>query len=261
MTTSPTAQVETSEGTTSTVEPKGSAGGLPRASTTPPPARRPPSRPRGRSTSTSTGSAATSARTARAPAPPRRAGARRRGAASRSTTPSSTSGTATRRAATRSPARPTFAARRSRTATASSSSRRCTRAGIPGRTVHIHAKVHLDKQTVLTTQFYFDDAFNAQVFEGLPTPPAPAATPSTTRRLYDSDLELTLSDEATATRADHARRGERLTTADPAGIPCASESVASARYSRLRCLCSLGAGVDGREASPPAYSFPGDKTK
>jgi Rieske Fe-S protein len=36
----------------------------------------------------------------------------------------------------------------------------------------------------------------------------------------------------------------------PAGIPCASESVASARCSHFGCLCSLGAGVDGRRASP-----------
>jgi hypothetical protein len=36
----------------------------------------------------------------------------------------------------------------------------------------------------------------------------------------------------------------------PAGIPCASESVASACCSRFGCLCSLGAGVDGRRASP-----------
>jgi hypothetical protein len=35
----------------------------------------------------------------------------------------------------------------------------------------------------------------------------------------------------------------------PAGTPCASESVASARCSRLGCLCSLGAGVDGRRTS------------
>ena len=87
----------------------------PPASTTRPPARRPPSRPRAPSTSTSTGSAATSARTATA----RRCGSAcacaRPGNASRSRTPWSTSGTATRRAATRSPARPTCAARRSRT--------------------------------------------------------------------------------------------------------------------------------------------------
>jgi hypothetical protein len=34
-----------------------------------------------------------------------------------------------------------------------------------------------------------------------------------------------------------------------AGIPCAAESVASARRSRFGCLCSLGAGIAGREAS------------
>src|SRR5215210_6271629 len=33
----------------------------------------------------------------------------------------------------------------------------------PGRTVHIHGKVHLDKQAVLTTQFYFDDKVSASV--------------------------------------------------------------------------------------------------
>ena len=32
------------------------------------------------------------------------------------------------------------------------------------RTIHIHAKVHLDKQTALTTQLYFDDTFSAHVF-------------------------------------------------------------------------------------------------
>ena len=31
--------------------------------------------------------------------------------------------------------------------------------------MHIHAKVHLDRQTVLTTQFYFDDTVSTKVFE------------------------------------------------------------------------------------------------
>ena len=35
-----------------------------------------------------------------------------------------------------------------------------------GRTVHIHAKVHLDRRTVLTTQLYFDDATSDRVFAG-----------------------------------------------------------------------------------------------
>jgi len=34
----------------------------------------------------------------------------------------------------------------------------------PGRTVHIHGKVHLDKRTVLTTQFYFDEEITKQVY-------------------------------------------------------------------------------------------------
>lgn len=33
-----------------------------------------------------------------------------------------------------------------------------------GRTVHIHLKVHVDKKTVLTTQLYFDDALNDEIF-------------------------------------------------------------------------------------------------
>ncbi len=34
-----------------------------------------------------------------------------------------------------------------------------------GRTVHIHAKVHLDKQTVLTTQLFFDERTQRAVYE------------------------------------------------------------------------------------------------
>jgi len=37
-----------------------------------------------------------------------------------------------------------------------------------GRTVHIHAKVHLDRSTVLTTQLYFDDAISDAVFAAAP---------------------------------------------------------------------------------------------
>jgi protocatechuate 3,4-dioxygenase beta subunit len=69
----------------------------------------------------------------------------------------------------------------------------------PGRTVHIHAKVHLDKRTVLTTQFYFDDDFSDRVFSSEPYA-------SDTGRdvfndsdgLYEKDLELTLSKERDA---------------------------------------------------------------
>jgi len=37
-----------------------------------------------------------------------------------------------------------------------------------GRTVHIHAKVHVDNQTALTTQLYFDEDVTASVYEQEP---------------------------------------------------------------------------------------------
>jgi protocatechuate 3,4-dioxygenase beta subunit len=37
-----------------------------------------------------------------------------------------------------------------------------------GRTAHIHAKVHLDRETLLTTQLYFDEEVTAQVYEREP---------------------------------------------------------------------------------------------
>jgi protocatechuate 3,4-dioxygenase beta subunit len=37
-----------------------------------------------------------------------------------------------------------------------------------GRTVHIHAKVHLDRRSVLTTQLFFDDDFSARVYRAEP---------------------------------------------------------------------------------------------
>jgi protocatechuate 3,4-dioxygenase beta subunit len=65
-----------------------------------------------------------------------------------------------------------------------------------GRTVHIHAKVHIDRQTALTTQFYFDDAFTAEVFEAAPYASDSGRDASNDADpLYDSHLELTLSDE------------------------------------------------------------------
>jgi protocatechuate 3,4-dioxygenase beta subunit len=35
----------------------------------------------------------------------------------------------------------------------------------PGRTVHIHAKVHIDRQTVLTSQLFFDENVNSAVYK------------------------------------------------------------------------------------------------
>jgi protocatechuate 3,4-dioxygenase beta subunit len=64
----------------------------------------------------------------------------------------------------------------------------------PGRTVHIHGKVHLDKETVLTTQFYFDDTVSAHVFVQDPYPGESNRDGfNETDGLYDHNLELTLS--------------------------------------------------------------------
>lgn len=66
----------------------------------------------------------------------------------------------------------------------------------PGRTVHIHAKVHIDKQTVLTTQFYFDDEFSRKVFAGDAYASAAGRDAfNDSDGIYDRSLELTLSDE------------------------------------------------------------------
>ena len=64
----------------------------------------------------------------------------------------------------------------------------------PGRTIHIHAKVHLDKRTVLTTQMYFDDSVSARVFLQDPYPgESNRDSSNSTDGLYRKDLELTLS--------------------------------------------------------------------
>jgi protocatechuate 3,4-dioxygenase beta subunit len=66
--------------------------------------------------------------------------------------------------------------------------------GYTGRTVHIHAKLHIDRQTVLTTQFYFDDGVSEEVFDSEPY--ASNGDRDTTNEddaLYSSDLELSLS--------------------------------------------------------------------
>ena len=69
----------------------------------------------------------------------------------------------------------------------------------PGRTVHIHAKVHLDRQTVLTTQLYFDDAFTDRVFAQQPYAGESGRDAfNENDGLYEPDLELTLSEEGDA---------------------------------------------------------------
>ena len=86
--------------------------------------------------------------------------------------PSSTSGTATRAGSTRDSRRATTsatcAAPRSPTPTAIAEFTTIYPGWYRGRTVHIHAKVHLDKQTVLTTQLFFDEAVTEQVYKRTP---------------------------------------------------------------------------------------------
>jgi len=66
--------------------------------------------------------------------------------------------------------------------------------GYSGRTVHIHAKVHVDRQTVLTTQFYFDDTVSEEVFGSEPySSNGDRDTSNEDDPLYGGDLELTLS--------------------------------------------------------------------
>jgi protocatechuate 3,4-dioxygenase beta subunit len=66
----------------------------------------------------------------------------------------------------------------------------------PGRTVHIHAKVHLDRRTVLTTQLYFDDAFTDRIHARKPYSRAGRRdTFNDTDGIFDESLLLTLSEE------------------------------------------------------------------
>ena len=57
-----------------------------------------------------------------------------------------------------------------------------------GRAVHIHAKVHIDDATVLTTQFLFDDALNDEVLATAPY--AAVRRPDTTNAAGRRDRRL-----------------------------------------------------------------------
>ena len=68
-----------------------------------------------------------------------------------------------------------------------------------GRTTHIHAKVHLDKQTLLTTQFFTTKAMDDVVFARAPYNEDPGRdTFNETDGIYSEDGELTLSEEGEA---------------------------------------------------------------
>jgi protocatechuate 3,4-dioxygenase beta subunit len=68
-----------------------------------------------------------------------------------------------------------------------------------GRTVHIHAKVHLDASTVLTTQLFFDDDVTAAVFEREPYSSNPGRDQfNDSDGLFDEALLLDLSQDGDA---------------------------------------------------------------
>jgi protocatechuate 3,4-dioxygenase beta subunit len=68
-----------------------------------------------------------------------------------------------------------------------------------GRTVHIHAKVHLDSSTVLTTQLLFDDDVTASVFEREPYSSNPGRDQfNDSDGLFDEALLLDLSQDGEA---------------------------------------------------------------
>jgi protocatechuate 3,4-dioxygenase beta subunit len=65
-----------------------------------------------------------------------------------------------------------------------------------GRTTHIHAKVHLDNTTALTTQLYFDDDITDDVYAGAPYDSD--GQRSTTNRndgIFDERMLLTVSED------------------------------------------------------------------
>jgi protocatechuate 3,4-dioxygenase beta subunit len=63
-----------------------------------------------------------------------------------------------------------------------------------GRTPHIHVKVHIDRETVLTTQLYFDEETNAKVYANAPYEPGRDQT-NASDGIFDESLVLDLSEE------------------------------------------------------------------
>ena len=65
-----------------------------------------------------------------------------------------------------------------------------------GRAPHIHAKVHVDNSTALTTQLYFDDAISTAVYDGgSPYQPNEGRITNDADGIFDDSLLLGLSAE------------------------------------------------------------------
>ena len=69
----------------------------------------------------------------------------------------------------------------------------------PGRTVHIHAKVHLDKQTVLTTQLYTSREWDDRAYANAAYEPGRDQY-NETDGLFDESLVMTLSKDGDGVR-------------------------------------------------------------
>ncbi len=65
----------------------------------------------------------------------------------------------------------------------------------PGRTTHIHAKVHLDRQTALTTQVYFDDEVSNRVHAKAPYRSGRDSPSNAGDGIFDESLVLTLRED------------------------------------------------------------------
>lgn len=65
----------------------------------------------------------------------------------------------------------------------------------PGRTPHVHVKVHMDDATLLTSQLYFDEEVTARVHDSAPYDAGGGDVGNASDGLYDPRLELTLAEE------------------------------------------------------------------
>ena len=71
-----------------------------------------------------------------------------------------------------------------------------------GRTVHIHAMVHLDRSSLLTSQLYFDDEFTERIHADAPYSQAAGRdTFNSDDSIFDESLLLTLTGDSTASPA------------------------------------------------------------
>jgi protocatechuate 3,4-dioxygenase beta subunit len=64
----------------------------------------------------------------------------------------------------------------------------------PGRTPHIHVKVHVDRQTLLTTQLYFDEETNERVYANAPYEQGRDQS-NASDGIFDDSLVLSLREE------------------------------------------------------------------